>query len=85
VIYKEICEKKTANECRDNILKFLKKTEIDNFIPEKTEIKKIIEKQLIYKISQKYITSLLITEELNEKQILDIESLKLPGLYIYEK
>jgi len=85
VIYKEICEKKTANECRDNILKFLKKTEIDNFIPEKTEIKKIIEKQLIYKISQKYITSLLITEELNKKQISDIESLKLPGLYIYEK
>jgi hypothetical protein len=62
-----------ANECRDNILKFIKKTEIKEFIPEKKEIKKIIEKQLIYKISQKYITSLLITEELNEKQVVDIK------------
>jgi hypothetical protein len=85
-IYKESCYKKDSIECKENILKFIKKKEDEiEFILDETFIKKIIEKRLIYRISQRYITSILITEELTEKQIIDIQNLKLRGLYIYEK
>jgi len=83
VIYREICENKQSTECYDNLLYFIKKTEILNF--EIIKVKTIIAEELKKKISKKYITSILITEDLSEKQIYNINLLKLPELFIYEK
>ncbi len=86
IIYKETCSKKKIIECKENLLNFIKKKEEDiEFIPEEKYIKNLIEKRLIYKISQIYITSVLVTQDLKDKQIKDIENLNLKWIYIYEK
>ena len=85
-IFKEICEKKSINQCRENVFDFIKKKNEDiEFIPDTSFIKKLIEKRLIYKISQKYITSVIITRDLKENQIKEIKKLNIKWLYIYEK
>ena len=86
VIYKESCIWKKQEKCKNNILKFIKKQEFpENFILNKKNIKKLIEDKLIEKISQKYITSVIITRELEQKQIEELKKINLKGIYVFNK
>ena len=84
IIYRESCLWKTSEKCRTNILKFIKEDGSKIFNYEKKEINRIITKKIVEKISQKYIKSVLLTQEL-EKNIVDkIISLDLKWIYINE-
>ncbi|MDQ7023865.1 MAG: hypothetical protein Q9M97_10380 [Candidatus Gracilibacteria bacterium] len=86
IIYKESCEGKTAEKCKNKVLKFIKENDFTEGLNlNKNVIKKLIEKKLIEKISEKYITSIIITRDLDEKQIQNILNLNLKGIYIYQK
>lgn len=83
-IYRESCKWKNVEKCKNNILKFIKKDDFENFNPEENNIKKIIKEKLVEKISQKYIKNVLLAQDLDKKITDKIIELNLKWIYINE-
>ena len=81
IVFRESCKDTTREECKNNILKFLKKEEIENFQYNKEFINNLIYQKLIIDINKKYRTSILIAQELDEKTIIEIKKLNLKWVY----
>jgi len=81
IVYIESCNKETREECKNNVLKFIKKIELDNFEFNKKFIKKILSEEIIKRINKKYRTSVLIAEELDKETIEEVKKLKLKWVY----
>ncbi len=85
IIYRESCIWKSRERCINNLLKFTKKEKFENFIYKTKEIKIIIRKSLIKKLSQKYIESVLLAQELDDKIIEKIKKLNFKWVYPTEE
>jgi hypothetical protein len=75
LIYEELCSKQPEEHCRDNIFDYLRKTEDDGFIMNDIIIKNQIHEEIQRKISKEFIDSVIIKENLNQKEIHDLEYL----------
>ena len=82
LVYKEICYNKDSEVCYNNVLKFLRLVEIEDFNTEQDYIKNLIFWRLKEKIYQEKVTSVFIDKELNEDKINLIKSSWLKWLYI---
>ena len=80
IVYKEMCYLKTKDECYQNILKFLKLVEIENFTKDEDVIKKLIFDKLKERIYQEKVTSVFIDVTLTKKQIITIQNFAFEGI-----
>lgn len=81
VVYKESCENVSNKICYNNILKFLKVIELEEFDYDESSIKKLIWETLYKKINQKFVTSVFIDRELEQDKIDLIKSFWYAGIY----
>ena len=81
VVYKESCENTDNRSCYNNVLKFLKVIELEEFIYDETYIKNIIWDYLNTKINQEYVTSVFIDKELEQEKIDLIQSFAYAWVY----
>jgi hypothetical protein len=75
VVYKEMCYLKTKDECYQNVIKFLKVLEIENFVKDEDIIKKLVSDKLKERIYQTKVTSVFIDIALTKDQIDAINNL----------
>lgn len=81
LIYKQICLWKSSNECRDNLFKFLKVLEIENYEYSEKFIKNLLLEQMKNKLSKTKVNSVFIDQELNSVQIWQIAQLWIAWIY----
>lgn len=81
IVYKEICEWKTIIECYNSLLKFVRVLEIPDFKFEETFIKEIISNEIINRINNTKVTSVLLYENLDEKNLEKVIMLWLPWIF----
>jgi cell division protein FtsI/penicillin-binding protein 2 len=81
IVYKHTCYLKTDKICYDNILKFLKKLEIENFTTDEKYLKTLISESLKEKISRTSVTSILLTNDIDDSKLSLINSLWLKWVY----
>jgi stage V sporulation protein D (sporulation-specific penicillin-binding protein) len=81
VVYKESCENVSNKICYNNILKFLKVIELEEFDYDENYIKQIIWETLYKKVNQEYVTSVFIDRELEQDKIDLIKSFWYAGIY----
>jgi hypothetical protein len=62
-----LCEKKSDKECKDNLLKYLRVIEIENFNNSETFIKDLLLKKMNNKLSSSKVTSVFIDYELDNE------------------
>jgi len=84
LVFREICIWKSREDCQNNVLKFVKKVEIEDFQYNETYIKSLIQEELLKRVWRKKVTSVLLAQGL-EWDIPDlINRLHLKGVYITE-
>lgn len=81
LVYMQICEGKKQKDCEENLYKFLRVLEIENFIVSKESVKAKISEKIKEKIYQKKLTNVLIDKELDSEQMTAIIAMWLPGIY----
>ncbi|MDD2907481.1 MAG: penicillin-binding protein 2 [Candidatus Gracilibacteria bacterium] len=81
IVYNESCNNKNAYLCKNNILKYLKVLEIENFVNDEKYIKNLLKDKIVSKLLQTKVTSVLIDKELSPSDILQIKNLGFSGLY----
>jgi hypothetical protein len=75
IVYKHTCYLKTEKLCNENILRFLKKLEIENFSTDEKYVKDLIHKSIVEKVSRTVVTSVLITVDLDDAKSLTISNM----------
>lgn len=81
LVYKQICYLKSKNECEDNLLKFLKVLEIENFDNSESFVKNLLFEKMKEKLSQIKVTSVFLDQELNSQQLTRVINLWIPWIY----
>ncbi len=81
IVFRETCAFKKQQDCENNLLKFLKKIELEDFEYNEEYIKKKIQERLVSKILQKKVTSVLLLQELEAKLIKKIQLLSIKWVY----
>lgn len=82
IVYKQICYLKSRSECYDNLLKFVKKIELEDFEYDETYIKWVIFDTIRKKISQTKVTSVPLYEWLEEEKANELKSLNISWVYV---
>ena len=82
IVYKQICYLKSRDDCYNNLTKFLRVLEIEDFSNDEQKIKDLISTKINSKLSQTKVTSVLLEEWLDNERTSKISSLKLPWVYI---
>jgi cell division protein FtsI/penicillin-binding protein 2 len=82
IVYKEVCYDKEYEICYNNVLKFIRQVEIEDFNIEKDYIKELIFNRLKDKIYQEKVTSVYVDKQLNEEKRNSIKLSWLEWLYI---
>ncbi|MDP2396719.1 MAG: hypothetical protein Q8M44_07930, partial [bacterium] len=67
IVYKQICYLKKKRECKDNLTKFLKVLDIEDFENSETYIKKLLLEKMKERVNQTYVTSVLIKKDLSNQ------------------
>jgi hypothetical protein len=75
LVYKQICYLKSSDECKNNLLKFLKVLEIENYEHNEVFIKKILLDKLKKKLSKSTVTSVFLDKELTSEQVTKVLNL----------
>lgn len=81
VVYKQTCYLQTDKICYNNILKFVKKLEIENFNTDEKYVRWIIFEWIKEKLSRLYVNSILITDNVDNNKLSSISSLNLKWIY----
>lgn len=81
MLYEEMCYLKNIDECYNDILRFIKKTEIEDFQYSEDFIKWVINNRLATQLSEKYVTSVRMKENLNPDIEREIISWWIEGVY----
>jgi len=81
LVYKQICYLKTKKECKNNLIKYLRVLDIDNFENSEVFIKKLLNEKLKEKLYQTKVNSVLIDKELSNEQITWVISLWIQWIY----
>lgn len=82
LIYSEICVWKTKENCKENLLKYLRVLDLEDFEHDQKYIKKAIRDKLIPSILQSKLTSVFLWNDFSPNQIWKIKSLNLRWIYI---
>ncbi len=82
IVYKQICYGQTNKICYNNMLKFLKKLEIEGFSLDEKYIKDLILNKIKEKLSKTKLTSVLLANELNDEQVSLLSRLLLWWIYL---
>lgn len=81
LIYDEICLNKTSEKCKNNLLKFLRVLDLEDFQNTQEYVKKAISDRIIPKIEQSKVTSVLLWSDFSDSQISNLKKLKIRGFY----
>ncbi|MFK7780201.1 MAG: penicillin-binding protein 2 [Candidatus Gracilibacteria bacterium] len=81
LIYKQICYLKSADECKNNLLKYLRVLEIEDYEHSEKFIKKLLLDKMQEKLRQANVTSVFLDRELNNEQISQVVNLGIAGIY----
>jgi len=84
IVYKQICYLKTEEDCYNNILKFLRVLEVEDFQNNESYVKGLIFERLKSRISKTKVTSVLLDSWLDNETSTELLSLGLPGIYVNE-
>ena len=82
IIFMELCVSKEENLCKSNLLKFLKLLDLDDFAYDEKYIRDKITDKLESKLWEIKITSVLLSDDINELDSVEIRSLWLKGVYV---
>ncbi len=82
IIFEEICFWENSSVCKNNLLKFLKVLDLENFKLENDYVKDMIVKQLEEKLKETKIRSVLVYEGLSKLQILELKDMNSKWVYI---
>lgn len=81
LVYKQICYLKSSRECSDNLLKYLKVLEIENYEHSEVFIKKLLLEKMQEKLSQVNVTSVFLDKKLDNNQITQVVNLWIKWIY----
>ncbi len=81
IIYMQLCNKKSEKECKNNLLRYLRVLDIDNFTYSEDFIKGIILDKINKKLASSKVTSVFIDYELDNEWINKIINLALKWVY----
>ncbi len=81
IVYTEICDYTEKKTCYDNLLRFLRKLEIENFEYTEDVIKKYISERITKKVLQEKVTSVLLENTISFEQEQEIRSWNIPWVY----
>ena len=82
LVYNEICNSKIKAKCKDNLLKFLKVIDLEDFENTPEYVKKQITEKLSTRINQTKVTSVLLWTDFTADQIAKIQALNIRWFYI---
>jgi len=82
IVYRELCFLKNNKKCYENVLKYLKKLQIEDFERNEKYIKEILGKRITKKLSQTKITSVLLAEKIGNEESALLFSKNMRGVYI---
>jgi hypothetical protein len=77
VIYKEVCYEVSEQICYENIKRYLKVLELEEFVFDEEYIKDLITADVLDKVNREFVTSVLLKENLTEEEQTSIESEKM--------
>lgn len=75
VVFEEICSKKSDDRCVENLFDYLKQTPDEDFAADEASIKKKIQEDMHKKITKEFIDSVIVKENLNDKETNDLKYL----------
>lgn len=75
VVFEELCSKKIDDRCVENLFTYLRQIQDENFIADDVSVKNKIREDIHRRISKEFIDSVIIKENLNEKEIYDLKEL----------
>lgn len=81
LVYLQICDGKTQGICQNNLSKFLKVLEIENFEYSEENVRAKIKEKLTKKVYQTKVESVLLPKEFDEADIEQIKNLWIKGIY----
>lgn len=82
IVFNETCYLESTQNCRDNLIKFLKVTSLDDFKNKESYIKSKIYENILEKVNRTKVTSVLLTDNLTNEQAFELERLKLRWVYV---
>ncbi len=82
LVYTETCFWVTKQKCKDNLLKFLRVIELEDFENNPEYIKKKISERIIPRIAKTKVTSVLIWSDFSTTQASQVEVLKIRWVYV---
>lgn len=72
VVFEEICSKQLDDRCVENLFSYLRQIQDEDFVISNENIKNRIREDIHKKISKEFIDSVIVKENLNEKEIMDL-------------
>lgn len=75
VVFEEICSKKSDDRCTENLFNYLRQIQDEEFVPTDESVKNKIREDIHRKISKEFIDSVIVKENLNEKEVNDLKDL----------
>lgn len=81
ILYKEMCDYTWKKVCYNNLLRFLRKLEIEDFQYKEDFVKKLILERVSKKVLQDKVTSVLLRSDISFEQEQEIKSWSIKGIY----
>lgn len=75
VVFEELCSKRADDRCTENLFNYLRQTPDEEFVASDTSVRGKIQEDIHRKISKEFIDSVIVKENLNEKEINDLKYL----------
>lgn len=75
VVFEELCSKKSDDRCSENLFSYLKQLSDDDFIINDANVRNKIREDIHKKISKEFIDSVIIKENLTDKELLDLKDI----------
>jgi hypothetical protein len=69
IVYQQICYLKSRRDCKDNLLKYLRVLEIEEYEHSEEFIKKLLLERIQQKLLQTKVTSVFLDKKLSNEQI----------------
>lgn len=75
VVFEEVCSKRSDDRCAENLFNYLKQVQDDNFVATDASVKSKIQDDIHRKISKEFIDSVIIKENLTDKEMVDLKDM----------
>jgi len=82
IVFRELCIWKDSEDCKNNVLKFVKKVELEDYQYEEKYLKNIIQEELLKRVSKEKVTSVLLAQWLEWDIPERIERLRFKWVYV---